>query len=198
MTGVTESFALTYDYLCPFARNVNEAVVEMIRQGDDLDVSFVPFSLAQNHMEEGEVAQWDLDVDDVGSGVLALLWSLAVRDEFADHFFDFHVTLFAARHDDARDISDVAVLTDVTRSVGLDAAAVAAAVADGSPARTLAVEHMDLVEAHDVFGVPTFVQGDEAVFVRLMERHAYSDIRKVIEMLSWVNFNEFKRTTVGR
>ena len=44
----------------------------------------------------------------MGRGVLALLWSVVVRDEFPESFPSFHVALFNAKHDDLRDIDDVA------------------------------------------------------------------------------------------
>ncbi len=49
-----------------------------------------------------------------------------------------------------------------------------------------------------MFGVPTFITDDEAVFVRFMERHKLEDLDAVIDMLGWSNVNEFKRTTVPR
>jgi hypothetical protein len=42
------------------------------------------------------------------------------------------------------------------------------------------------------------MQGDDAVFVRFMDRHEVSDLEKVLEMLSWENLNEFKRTAIDR
>ena len=53
-------------------------------------------------------------------------------------------------------------------------------------------------EDHDVFGVPTFISGGDAVFVRFMERHNRTDLYRVLDMLSWTNLNEFKRTTIDR
>src|SRR5262249_33211398 len=41
---MTRSFGLTFDYRCPFARNGHEAAVNALREGADLDVTFVPFS----------------------------------------------------------------------------------------------------------------------------------------------------------
>jgi len=196
LRAMPNSFSLTYDYLCPFARNVNETVVEMLRAGSSYDVRFVPFSLQENHADEGDVAQWDLPIDAAGPGVLALLWSIAVRDVFADAFLAFHLALFSARHDDGADIGDPQVLESVARSVDIDPEALRLQVATGVPAGTLAAEHSRAVEEYGVFGVPTFIQGDEAVFVRLMDRHQPGDVENVLDMLSWANLNEFKRTSV--
>lgn len=195
---MTDSISLTYDYLCPFARNANEMVVEALAQGRDLDVSFVPFSLKEAHADADDVAQWELPLDAVGTGVLALLWSIAIRDNHPDSFLDFHVSLFNARHDDGSDINNESVIEDVCESVGLDPIRIRECVATGVPAKTLGTEHSRVVEAYAVFGVPTFIQGDEAVFVRFMDRHEMQDLERVLEMLKWTNLNEFKRTRIDR
>jgi len=195
---MTRTFSLTYDYLCPFARNANETVVGMLQNGAQYEVTFIPFSLQENHAQDGDVPEWGLPIDEVGSGVLALLWSIAVRDSVPESFLNFHIALFASRHDDAADINDEAVLQSVAESVGLDSDVVRAEVASGTPAKTLAAEHTSVVRDHHVFGVPTFIQDDDAVFVRIMNRHNTADLEKVLEMLSWTNLNEFKRTTIDR
>ena len=193
------SFAITYDYLCPFARIANESLVESIADGADRDFSFRPFSLSQNHLNDSDVPVWDRNIEgEMGRGVLALLWSIVVRDEHPETFPRFHVALFNAKHDDLRDIDDVAVLSEVAASVGLDSVSVRAAVGSGVAAKTLETEHTDLVSSHAVFGVPTFISGGEAVFVRFMERHKHDDLARVIDMLEWTNVNEFKRTSIPR
>lgn len=192
-------FAITYDYLCPFSRIGNEAVVEALEGGADHDVTFRPFSLSQNHLEVGDKPVWDHDpAGDLPRGVRALLWSLAVRDRFPDSFQAFHVALYNAKHDQLLEIDDASVLSEVAASVGLDPAEIAEQVSSGVPAKTLAAEHTDLVDTHAVFGVPTFIADDEAVFVRFMERHRLADLDRVLDMLSWTNVNEFKRTRVDR
>jgi protein-disulfide isomerase-like protein with CxxC motif len=194
-----KTFTVTYDYLCPFARIASESLVDAIGAGAPYDVTFKPFSLAQNHLDDDAVAVWDRGPsDEQGRGVLALLWSLAIRDGFSESFLEFHKSLFNAKHDDLSDIGDEVVLRDVATKVGLDADAVAAAVETGVPAKTLAVEHTALVEDLGVFGVPTFIDGEEAVFVRFMERHKLDDLDKVIDMISWTNVNEFKRSRIPR
>jgi 2-hydroxychromene-2-carboxylate isomerase len=196
---VARRFSLTYDYLCPFARIANETVVEALRDGAPWEVTFVPFSLSEVHIEEGESSVWDRPADADGiRGVRALAWSLAVRDDFPEAFLDFHLGLFSARHDRGADVDAEATLSEMAAAAGLDAAAVAAVVAGGGPARTLAEQHTEAVDRWSVFGVPTFIAGDEAVFVRVMDRHQVGDIERVLDMLEWINLNEFKRTTIPR
>jgi hypothetical protein len=196
---VTKTFDLTYDYLCPFARNANEAVVDALERGMDWSVTFRPFSLQQNHNGSEELPVWDVALDaDMGSGVRALLWSLAVRDRFPESFMRFHVSMFAARHDSSLDVGDEHVIREVAAQVGLDVEAVADDVATGVPQRTLKSEHTSLVEVDAVFGVPTFIADGEAVFVRVMDRHNVEDVARIVDMLSWTNLNEFKRTSIPR
>jgi hypothetical protein len=196
---VTKRFTITYDYLCPFARIANEAVIEAIETGRAYQPTFAPFSLSQNSLDEGMTAVWDRPAgSDVGRGVDALLWSLAVRDTHPDRFAAMHLGLFAARHDDGADLADREVLGEVAVAAGLDPVAIASIVDGGGPMDTLRAEHTALVDRHGVFGVPTFIAGDEAVFVRFMERHRIGDLDRVVDMITWTNVNEFKRTRIPR
>jgi protein-disulfide isomerase-like protein with CxxC motif len=195
---VARKFAVTFDYRCPFARNGHDSVVAGLRAGRDWDVTFLPFSLDQVHVQEHEVAIWDRDPAEQGTGVKALTWGIAVRDEFPDKFLDWHLAAFDARHDDGAKIAKDEVLAEIATSVGLDPAAIAAEVATGRPLKTLAQSHTDAVKNHDIFGVPTFVVADKAVFVRLMERGRPEDIDRVLDLLEWEQLNEFKHTSVPR
>jgi protein-disulfide isomerase-like protein with CxxC motif len=195
---VARQFAVTFDYRCPFARNGHESVVQGLREGRDWDVRFVPFSLDQVHVEEGEPPVWDREPTAWGSGVNALLWGIAVRDSFADQFLDWHIAAFAARHDQGLQIAKPEVLAEIATSVGLDAAAVAAEVASGRPLKVLAEEHTEADRRWHVFGVPTFIVGERAAFVRLMDRANASEVDRVLDLLEWTELNEFKHTSVPR
>ena len=52
----------------------------------------------------------------------------------------------------------------------VDADAVFAEVASGRPLATIKAEHTAYAASHDVWGVPTFIVGDQAAFVRFMHR----------------------------
>lgn len=192
-----QQFAVTFDYLCPFARNAHEAVVEALRQGADYDVRFVPFSLNQAHVAEGEAPVWERDPAKWGSGVTALLYGIAARDAFPEHFHDFHIAAFALRHDQSRQLDEQA-LGEAASAVGLDLAALKDEVWSGRPLKSLAVEHVEAVEQHAVFGVPTFIAGDEATFIRFMDRGNVEDLRRAVDLLDWSRLNEFKRTKIPR
>jgi 2-hydroxychromene-2-carboxylate isomerase len=195
---MTRAFAVSFDYRCPFARNAQEAVVSGVRQGKDWDVTFVPFSLDQIHVEEGDTPVWERPPGERGTGVLALEWGIAVRDAFPDKFLDAHVALFAARHDHGEKLDDENVLRKAMTAVDLDADAVAAEVASGRPLQTLAREHTDAVKRFSMFGVPTFCVGDRGVFVRLMERDRPDDVDSVLDIFAFERLNEFKHTRIPR
>jgi predicted DsbA family dithiol-disulfide isomerase len=195
---VPRSIGVTFDYRCPFAYNGNLATINYLRGGADLDARFVPFSLDQVHVEEGAPAVWDREPTQWGTGVLALLYGIAVRDTFPDRFFDAHLALFAARHEHGRQLQDEAVLREAVASVGLDADVVAEEAWSGRPLKTLASEHSDAVERYGVFGVPTFLEGDEAAFVRFMDRGNVDDLVRMLDLLQWSALNEFKRPRIPR
>jgi hypothetical protein len=194
---MTREIAVTFDYRCPFARNAHEAVVTMDQQGSDVRWRYLAFSLDQVHVEEGGIAVWDRPADERGGGVLALEYGIAVRDCFADRFLDAHIALFAARHDHAKKLQDVAVLREAVASVGLDPDAVAEEVASQRPLKTLAAEHLE-AKSLEVFGVPTFIEDGQAVFIRFMERNRVDDLERALTLFEWSRFNEFKRTRVPR
>jgi 2-hydroxychromene-2-carboxylate isomerase len=195
---MTRSFAITFDYRCPFARNAHEAVVTALRDGRDWDVRFLPFSLDQVHVEEGEPPVWDRPPMERGTGVLALQWGVAVRDRYPERFLDFHWETFAARHDHAQKLGHEDVLRDAAVKVGLDVEAVAAEVESGRPLKTLAEEHTEAVKRWAVFGVPTFIEDDTAVFIRFMERNRVDDVERALDLLPWTRFNEYKHTRIPR
>ncbi len=195
---MTRTFSVTWDYRCPFAYSAHSAIVAALRAGEDLDVTFVPFSLDQNHVAEGEPPIWERPAGERGSGTTALLFGIAVRDHFPDRFLDFHLAAFAARHDEARAIGDEAVVRDLAAGVGLDPDAVADAANDPSTLERLAVEHTTAAEVHGVWGVPTFITPTSATFIRFMERGRVDDLLRALDLLDVETINEFKRTRIPR
>ncbi len=191
-------FQATFDYRCPFARNAHEAILSGLAEGKPWDVTFRPFSLDQAHVEESEPDVWDRPEGERGSGVLALQWGVTVRDHFPDAFSDFHRALFAARHDEGRRIDDEAVLRDVASAAGLDPHEVANAVRTTDALEVVAREHTEGVERWGVWGVPTFIEGDRAVFMRFMERGNVADLDRALALLEFENLNEFKHTRLPR
>jgi len=196
---VSRSFAVTWDYRCPFARNAHEALIKGLQEGRDWDVRFLPFSLDQVHVEEGQTPVWERDLDDEhATGLRPLLWGVAVRDAFPEHFLDFHGRVFRARFDEGHKIVKEDVLRAAAQEVGLDPDAVATEVASGRPLKVLEAEHTEAVERHAVFGVPTVIDGEEAVFIRLMERGNVDDFERALDLVGHTRLNEFKRTKIPR
>ena len=199
------ALAVTWDYRCPFARNAHEHLIEALKSGlaDDLDVRFVPFSLNQVHVDAGGLDVWDDPTK--APALLAMQVGIVVRDRFPERFLDVHTALFRARHDEGRDIREESVLREVLAEQQVDADGVFAEIEDGWPLDTFRKEHERAAGDHDVWGVPTFIAGESAVFVRLMDRpqgdaeRARRTIQRVVDLLvGWPELNEFKHTAISR
>jgi hypothetical protein len=196
------SFAATFDYRCPFARNAHEHIVRGLQAGADWDVEFLPFSLSQAKVEAGQPDTWDDPAND--SGLLALQVGVAVRDTQPEQFGEAHLALFALRHDQGRSIRDEGLLRDALTAVGVDADAAFEEVATGEPLRKVREAHERGADQHAVWGVPTLIAGGQSVFVRLMDRpddpKASLDIvERLIDMATgWPELNEFKHTSIPR
>jgi protein-disulfide isomerase-like protein with CxxC motif len=196
-------FSVNWDYRCPFARNAHEHLVVALDAGADWQVTYESFSLNQAHVEEGQLDVWD--DPEKASSLLAMQVGIAVRDGWQDDFHRVHLALFAARHDQARDIREEAVLREILIEQGVDADAVFAEVASGAPFETFRKEHERSVADHHVFGVPTFITKDQAVFIRVMHRPqgdaavATRTIERVVDLVAgWPELNEFKHTSILR
>ena len=197
------AFAVTWDYRCPFARIAHEHVVEALLGGADWDVSFVPFCLGQVHVEEGQPDIWE--TPEVDTGLLALRAGVVVRDRFPDRFLTFHRSMFDARHLAGAQIRNEQVVRDVLTAAGVDADAVMTEIATGAPLDTVRKEHEAAVADAEVWGVPTFMAGGQAAFVRLMTtpegdtESARRTVERIVDMLTgWPELNEFKHTSLAR
>ncbi|MDQ6837180.1 MAG: DsbA family protein [Actinomycetota bacterium] len=200
---MARSFAVTWDYRCPFARIAHDHVVTALSAGAEWDVTFRAFSLDQSHVEEGQPPVWDDPTR--FPGLLANEAGIVVRDRDPEHFLAVHHALFSARHDRSLDTRKREVIAEVVAGAGVDAAQVMADIDDGWPLETFRKEHVTAVDELEVFGVPTFIAGGQAAFVRLLERPlgdpdvARSTIERILSLLQgWPELNEFKHTRVGR
>jgi len=202
---MSAQFAVTWDYRCPFARNAHEHVLTGLASGADWEVTFLAFSLGQVHVGEGEPSVWDKPEQD--KGILALQAGVVVRDEHPEQFPAVHRALFAARHDEALQLDDRAVISAVLDQNGVSSLEVFSRIDSGSALATIRDEHERYAASHNVWGVPTFVAGDQAVFVRLMDRArpgadpeaSVRAIERVVDLLSgWTELNEFKHTSIPR
>ncbi len=197
------TFSVTWDYRCPFARNAHEHVIEGLRAGAPWDVTFVPFSLGQVHVAEGDPDMWGRWQDD--SGLLALQAGTVVQDKFPDHFFEVHEALFALRHDHGLRLRDPAEVRRVLEEHGVDGDAVLAEIEGGGPIATVQGAHEAAAKEHQVWGVPTFIADGQAAFVRYMDRpqgdreRAVATVERTLDLLTgWTDLNEFKHTSIPR
>ena len=197
---MTRSFALTFDYRCPFARLVHDHVVEGLRAGADWDVTFLPFCLGQAHVEEGQPDIWETPEAD--SGLLALQLAISLRDNQPHAFIDFHQAMFNHRHNGGGSLKDRATLDRIISENGADPVAAFDDVATGRPLAVIKDEHTLYARSHSVWGTPTFVVGDSAIFVRLLD-HSHGDtaiatrtIERILDDIEWPILNEFKHTSI--
>ncbi len=199
---MTLQFGITWDYRCPFARIVHRHIVEGLLDGADWQVEFVPFSLGQVHVEEGESPIWERPADD--TGILALQAAVVVRDTRPEQFPIVHRALFEARHAEGAQLRDEDVLRDLLSANGIDPDPVFTEIATGQPLATIRDEHTRVATELDVWGVPTFMAQGRAAFVRLMDlpidgADARASIERIVEMLTgWPALNEFKHTSLDR
>ncbi len=199
---MTLHFGITWDYRCPFARIVHKHIVDGLLDGADWKVDFVPFSLGQVHVEEGEAPIWERPQDD--TGILALQAAVVVRDTMPDQFPVVHRALFEARHAEGAQLRDEPVLRALLEANGVDPDPVFAEVASGRPLELIRDEHTRVATELDVWGVPTFMASGRAAFVRLMDlpadgADARQSIERIVDMvINWSALNEFKHTSLDR
>ncbi len=197
---MTRSFAVTWDYRCPYGRIVHDHVVTGLLAGADWNVTFLPYCLGQSNRDPDLPAIWETPQAD--SGLFALQVGVAARDTDQTRFPAFHRSVYEYRHTRAGNLNDRTAIAAMLSDAGFDADAIFATVDEGEPLRTIAREHMQYVESHDVWGVPTFVVDDKAVFVRLLRTAegdsdlAVSTIERVLDDIAWPILNEFKHTSV--
>jgi hypothetical protein len=112
--------------------------------------------------------------------------------------------LYEFRHTRSGDLRNRDALSVVLRGCGVDPDAVFSEVDSGRPLATIRDEHTSYARSHDVWGVPVFIMGDAAVFVRLLDRPdgdealAQHTVERVLDLIQWENLNEFKHTSVPR
>lgn len=194
------SFQLSYDYRCPFAKNIHLHVVTALRAGADFDVTFVPWTMSQGYKAEGAADVWDDPTRD--EELLALAVSTSVRDFQPEYFLDVHETLFRARHERAVRLVTVDEIKEVLAPTGVDLVQVFADVESRRPHKVIGESFREF-DRYEAFGVPTFVVGDDATFVRYMNtpsdrpEESIALIERLINLMSEQSaLNEFKHTKV--
>jgi protein-disulfide isomerase-like protein with CxxC motif len=196
------SFDLSFDYRCPFAKNIHLHVIEALRAGADFEVNFAPWSLSQGSLDDGELDVWNDPAYD--ADLISLAAAVSVRDQQSEYFLDAHEALFRARHDRAIRLVTLDEISNVLAPLGVDMARVAADVASRRPHDVIAASHKEF-ERFEAFGVPTFVVNDDATFVRYMSE-PQGDPAQSVELITALlammtnrpDLNEFKHTQLPR
>ncbi len=196
-------FGINWDYRCPFARNMHEHLVTALQDGAGYEVEFIPFSLSQVHVEEGEPSVWA--DPNRHHELLAVMSGMVTQKLFPDRFYATHLALFSARHDQALDISDRETVAGVLEANGIASGKVFAEIDSGWPLAGFQEAHTRSVEEFHAFGVPTFFIGENAAFVRVMTRPegdaaaARRTIDRILETLTgYPELNEIKQTRIAR
>lgn len=194
------SFDLSYDYRCPFAKNIHLHAIRAIRAGADLDVRFVPWTMSQGYKTPGAPDVWDDPARD--PELLALAVSTSIRDDQPSLFLAAHEALFRARHERAVRLVTLEEIDEVLSPLGVDMGLVAQDLTSRRPHKVIGESFREF-ERYDAFGVPTFVVNGDATFVRYMTAPGDdpSESVKVIESLVALMalepaLNEFKHTRV--
>lgn len=193
-------FQLSYDYRCPFANIVHQHVIEALRAGADFGVTFVPWTMSQGYRDPGALDVWDEPARD--EELLALAVSTSIRDQQPEYFLDAHEALFRARHQGGVRLVSAEQIAGVLAHTGVDVRAALEDVATRRPHKVIG-ECFREFEGYDAFGVPTFVVGGDATFVRYLEpptadgQASIRIIHSLLELMtSGIALNEFKHTKV--
>ena len=192
------AFELSYDYRCPFAKNIHLHVITALRAGGALDVAFAPWTMSQGHRAPGAPDVWnDLSKD---SELLSLAYSTSIRDQQTEHFLDAHEALFRGRHEKGIRLISHEEIADVLKNTGVNIESARVDVESRRPHAVIG-ETFRKFEKMQAFGVPTFVVNGDATFVRYMKPPT-EDGANSIEIISSLvtlmadsaDLNEFKHT----
>jgi 2-hydroxychromene-2-carboxylate isomerase len=194
-------FDLSYDYRCPFAKNIHLHVIAALRAGADFDVTFVPWTMSQGYKADGAPDVWDDPVRDPEH--LALAVSTSIRDLQPEHFLDAHEALYRARHERAIRLVTTEEIKEALADTSVDLDAVFDDVASRRPHKVMG-ESFHEFERYEAFGVPTFVVDGDATFVRYMTAPSGDPSTSIALIESLVTLmsdqgalNEFKHTKVA-
>ncbi len=194
------SFSLSYDYRCPFAKNIHLHMVAALRAGAEFDVTFSPWTMSQGYRDSNAPDVWDDPLKD--ADLLALAVSTSVRDLQPESFLDVHEALFRGRHEKAIRLASWGDIEKALEGVAVDLDRVREDVASRRPHRVIGETFREF-EKVEAFGVPTFVVNADATFVRYMDPPG-SDPSVSVELITSLltlmtnrsALNEFKHTRV--
>lgn len=168
--------------------------------GSHFAIQWRYFSLEQVNSKEGlDWKLWEQPDDYPSRGLNAFRAAAAARAQGEASFDAFHYALLRARHEEKRDIADLATLIDVAESIGLEIDGFRNDFNDRRLLEKLEADHTFAVETMGIFGTPTLVFPEQqAVFLKMSlppspeESVAlFEDIRRLAEERR--NIKEIKR-----
>ena len=195
-----KTFDVSYDYRCPFAKNIHLHVIAALEAGAPFSVNFVPWTMSQGYKLEGGPDVWDDPERD--AELLSLAVSVSIRDQQPDLFLAAHGALFRARHEQGVRLVTIEQIEQVLGELDLDFDLVKADLATRRPHQVIGTSFKKY-QGLEAFGVPTFVVGNDATFVRYMTPPT-SDLNASVKLIDSIvtlievqpGLNEFKHTRV--
>lgn len=195
------SFDLSFDYRCPFAKNIHLHAITALRAGADLDVTFVPWPLSQGYRADDAPDVWNDVTKD--AELLSLCCATSIRDFQPELFLDAHEALFRARHERAIRLVTFEEIVDVLAPLGVDLDLVGNDVQSRRPHQVIGEAYQEFAR-YEAFGVPTFVVDGDATFVRYMTpptddaTASVTLIESLVTLMGRSDLNEFKHTRLPR
>lgn len=191
-------FDVSYDYRCPFAKNIHLHVLTALDAGASFEVNFVPWTMSQGYKLEGAPDVWNDPERD--AELLSLAVSVSIRDQQPDAFLRAHGALFRARHEQGIRLVTMEQVALALTVIDVDLEKVEEDLATRRPHQVIG-ENFRKYEGFEAFGVPTFVVGNDATFVRYMTAPTNDPeasiklIESIVTLIeSQPELNEFKHT----
>lgn len=195
------SLDIYFDYLCPYVYN---AAVWLQRVkasiGPTLTINWKYFSLEQVNSQQGpEWKIWEQPETYPSRGLRAFWAAEATRRQGEAAFSSFHFALLRARHEERRDIADIATLIQVAESVGLEMTQFQQDLSDRQLLAKLVEDHTFAVETLGIFGTPTLVFPErQAIFLKMSPQPSpeeslptFTELRHLVEGRRYIQ--EIKR-----
>ena len=195
-----EKLSVYFDYTCPFVYNATVWLRQVEDQsGQKPNIEWKPFVLAQvNNKETKGWKAWEQPPGNNNRGILALRAGMAAKRQGEVLFSDFHLALVKARHEERKDLTDLAVILSTAKSAGLDVGRLQQDMKNPNITQEIADSYAIATERFGVFGTPTFVgNGGSSFFLKMLmpspdeSVELYEDITRL--MLRWFNVGEIKR-----
>lgn len=182
---VVESVDFHFDVLCPYAYQTSKWIRD-VRSQTGLTINWRFFSLEEINRFEGKKHPWERD--------WSYGWSLMrigtiLRRDSMDRLDAWYERAGRALHEEGLRVHEPEVARTLLAEIGLDPAAVDAALDDPSTHDEVLAEHNRVVEAGG-FGVPTLFFGDQALFgpVLIDPPYGLAALRLWDTVTAWLEF----------